>query len=120
MLGGLIGILVLAVLVVGPLLWRIRQDRRVDRALAVRAQVYSALVHALGGESLVAVHVDPPAPWRPGRVILDAPVDWHRQLAPHWAALAARVPGDYELVVKPVAVRVTAPVREDVALPRAA
>jgi hypothetical protein len=120
MLGGLIGILALAVLVVGPLLWRIRQDRRAERALAVRAQVYSALFRALGGDSLIAVHVEPPAPWRAGRIVLDAPADWHRQLAPHWAALAARVPGDYELVVKPKAVSLPAPAREDVALPRAA
>jgi hypothetical protein len=120
MLGGLIGIVVLAVLVVGPLLWRVRQDRRADRALSIRAQVYAALFRALGGDSMVAVEVQPSAPWRAGRVVLHAPADWHRLLGPHWATLVARVPADYELVVKPVTSHAPAPVLEDVALPRAA
>jgi hypothetical protein len=103
MISALIGVLVLGGLVVGPLVWRIRADRRGERALLVRAYVHSALVRAQGGESLVAVNVEPPSAWRAGRVVLSAPADWRRLLASAGQAVVERVPADYELVVKPAA-----------------
>jgi hypothetical protein len=120
MLSGLIAALLLAGLAAGPLLWRVRQDRREARAEAVRADANNALFHALGGESLVAVHVESPSLWRPGRVVLTAPADWHALLAPSWESVAPLVPANYELVVKPAAVSSAPLVSEDLLLRRAA
>jgi hypothetical protein len=121
MLDAMIAIVVLAALVVGPLLWRVRQDRRAERAQAIRARALSALFRALGGESLVAVEVKAASLWRAGRVVLSAPADWHRLLDSHWSAVVEQVPPDYELVVRPVVVPAPyAPLTEDVALRRAA
>ena len=112
-----------AVLVVGlasaPLLWRVYQDRRQERADIVRAEANTALFRALGGESLVAVEVQAPSLWAPGRVVLSAPSDWQSLLTPAWSGVAEHVPSGYELVVKPVAPVPVAPV-EHVELPRAA
>jgi hypothetical protein len=119
MLAGLLGIVALGVMVVGPLVWRVRQDRRGERAQIVRAEVHAALFRALGGDSLVAVEVEAPSLRRAGRVVLSAPADWHRLLASHWRAVAARVPAGYEVVIRPVATP-RAPLAEDVALGRAA
>jgi hypothetical protein len=120
MVSGLIGIMLLAGLVGGPLLWRVRQDRRAERAQTIRAQALAALFRAFGGDSFVAVQVEPPSWWRPGRVVLSAPADWQRLLEPHWGAVAAQVPDDYELVVKPVAAASRATLTESLPLRRAA
>ena len=50
MLSGLIALLLLIGLASGPLLWRVRQDRRDARAQAVRADASSALFRAFGGD----------------------------------------------------------------------
>jgi hypothetical protein len=84
----------------GPLLLRIVMERREDRALRVRAVVHAAAVDALGGESLLAVHVRPPSLWRPGRVSLSTPADWECLIERAWPRVVALVPADYELVVK--------------------
>lgn len=120
MLSGLIAAVLLAGLAAGPLLWRIRQDRREARAEAIRADANTALFHALGGESLVAVRVQSPSLWRPGRVVLSAPADWHALLAPAWESVAPLIPADYELVVKPAAGSPSPLVAEDRLLRRAA
>ncbi|HEY2996783.1 MAG TPA: hypothetical protein VGM22_28535 [Methylomirabilota bacterium] len=103
MVEAIIGAALVGALVVAPLGWRVWQDRRTERALAVRAVVHAALVRALGGESLVAVTVRPPAPGRPGRVELTAPSDWRFLLESAWSAVMPHVPDDYELVVRPLA-----------------
>jgi len=103
MLSAFVSAFIIGSLVVVPLGWRVWQDRRVERALTIRAHVHAAVVRALGGESLVAVNVEAPLPWRPGRVVLTAPADWGFLLEPAWAAVVRRVPAGYELVVKPVA-----------------
>jgi hypothetical protein len=103
MLSGFIAALLLVGLTAGPLLWRVRQDRREARAQAIRGDVNVALFHAFGGESLVAVHVQSPSVFRPGRVVLSAPADWHELLTPAWESVAPLIPADYELVVKPAA-----------------
>ena len=120
MLAGFIAAILVVGLASGPLLWRVRQDRRDARAQAVRADANSALFRALGGESYVAVHVQAPTLWRPGRVVLNAPSDWQCLLAPAWCGVAAQVPADYELVVKPAAPAPLPLDSEDLALHRAA
>jgi hypothetical protein len=120
MLPGLIAALLLVGLAAGPLFWRVRQDRREARAQAIRGDANTALFHALGGESLVAVHVQSPSLWRPGRVVLSAPADWHAFLTLAWESVAPVVPAGYELVVKPAAASPTSLVSEDRLLRRAA
>ena len=119
MLSELVVFVVMAGLVLGPLLWRAREDRRQARALAVRADLHATLFRALRGDSLVAVDVEPPTLWRAGRVVLSAPADWAWLLEPAWASVAAHVPAGYELVVRPSA-PVRMPAVLDLARPRAA
>lgn len=119
MLAGFIAAVLVVGLASGPLLWRVYQDRRQERADVVRAEANTALFHALGGESLVAVEVQAPTLWGPGRVVLSAPSDWRSLLTPAWSGVAEHVPAGYELVVKPVA-PVPVPHAEPVELPRAA
>ena len=120
MLGGWIGLIALAALVVGPLLWRVYQDRRTDRAQAVAAEVRAVLFRAFGGESLVAVEVSAPSFRRAGRVVLSAPSGYERTLESQWSGVAAVVPDEYELVVRPVVLPRPGPVTEELALRRAA
>jgi len=81
------------------LVWRNAIDRRRDQAATVKADVRSAVAHALGGESLVAVAVDLPTPWAPGRVHLSAP-DGYRQLVDEACLdVAQRLPLAYDLVI---------------------
>ena len=119
MLAQLVAVVVVGGLVVAPLLWRRRQDRRAESAQAIRAATRSALSRALGGESLVAVDVEPPSLWHPGRVVLSAPADWTWLLEPAWTHLAQQVPADYELVVRTTG-SASPPLGGTVALPRAA
>jgi hypothetical protein len=120
MLSGLVAAALIIGLASGPLLWRVRQDRREARAESIRADANAALFRTFGGESLVAVHVRAPSLWRAGRVELSAPSDWHTLLTPAWQSVGALVPEDYELVVKPAATPPSPLVSEDVALHRAA
>jgi hypothetical protein len=120
MLSELVAALIIGSLVLGPLLWRVNQDHRTERAQVIRADTDLALRHALGGESLVAVSVDPPALSHPGRVVLSAPADWTWLLEPAWRSVAAQVPPGYEIVVKPAASTAAMLIDEDLALHRAA
>ena len=104
MMSAILGAAFVGALVLAPLAWRVWQDRRDERALAVRASIHAAVVRALGGESFVAVNVRPAAPWRPARIELSAPSDWRFLLEPAWSAVMARMPGDWELIVKPLPV----------------
>jgi hypothetical protein len=120
MLSALVAIVLLIGLASGPLLWRLRQDRREARAAVVQADTNGALFRALGGESFVAVQVEAPSLWHPGRVVLTAPSDWQWLLAPAWNAVVAQVPAGYELVVRSTAVTTPALAPERLALRRAA
>jgi hypothetical protein len=120
MVSAFIALVLMVGLASGPLLWRLRQDRREERAQAVRADASTALFRAFGGESFVAVQVQAPSVWRPGRVVLSAPSDWQWLLAPAWSSVVAHVPEDYELVVKPTAPSAPPVGSEDLALRRAA
>jgi hypothetical protein len=120
MLPGIVAAVLLVGLASGPLLWRIRQDRRQARADAVRADANAALSHTFGGESFVAVQVKAPSLWRPGRVVLSAPSDWQSLLAPAWKSVAPEVPDGYEMVVKPAAAPALPLLPEEIELHRAA
>lgn len=102
-------------LVVVPLVLRARGDRREARALAVRADVHSAAVRALGGESFLTVHVEAPGWFRRGRVVLNAPADWEWLIEAAWPAIIRHVPRRWDLVV-----RLDSPARVPAPLPRAA
>jgi hypothetical protein len=119
MISAMVGAAFLGALVVAPLAWRVWQDRREERALAVRATAHAAMVRALGGESFVAVNVQPGAPWRAGRIELSAPSDWRFLLEPAWSAVMRQVPGDWELIVKPLPAT-TGLAADERPLPRAA
>ena len=103
MVEGIVGTMLVVALAAAPLVWRVWQDRRAERALEVRAVVHADVVRALGGESLVAVNVEPPVLGRPGRVELTAPSDWRFLLEPAWAAVMPDLPDNYELVIRPLA-----------------
>jgi hypothetical protein len=92
--------IVIAALVLAPVFWRAWTDRRRTRALVVRAAVHRAVVRALGGESYVAVDVEPPAPWQAGRVVLSVPAGWASLVDEVAAAALAETPARWELVVK--------------------
>jgi hypothetical protein len=120
MLAGFIFLVLLVGLASGPLIWRLRQDRREARAEAIQADANRALFDALGGESFVAVRVQTPSFWGPGRVVLSTPSDWQWLLAPAWSAVVAHVPADYELIVKPAGPAALPLESDNVALRRAA
>jgi hypothetical protein len=96
--GGAVFALICA-LVLGPLAWRAVHDRRRVRALAVTADVRHVVDRQLGGESLIAVHVEPATIWRSGRVVLSIPADWRWLMKPTWERVLATMPAGYELVV---------------------
>jgi hypothetical protein len=100
MLGVILPVVVIGALVIGPIAWRAWRDRCDARALALRAEVSAAVRQALHGESLVAVHVEAPRPGRSGRVILSVPGGWEWLIREAWPRVFARVPPDYELVVR--------------------
>ena len=87
-------------LIAGPLGWRAWRDQAEARALAVRADIHAALTRALGGESLVSLRVVPSMPWREGRVFLSAPSGCESLVRSAWSAVVAKVPPDYDLVVR--------------------
>ena len=87
-------------LVLGPLAWRAVHDRRQVRAIAVSADVRHVLDRELGGESLIAVHVEPDTIWRSGRVVLSIPADWRWLMKSTWERVLAATPTGYELVVQ--------------------
>src|SRR5262249_11485314 len=84
-----------------PLVWRIREDRRRDRADVLRADIRSAINRRLHGESLLAVEVVPKTLWHPGRIVLRTPAGYEDLTETVWRDVARRMPFDYDLVVKP-------------------
>ncbi|HSE93245.1 MAG TPA: hypothetical protein VLF19_08060, partial [Methylomirabilota bacterium] len=86
---------------VGPLVWRLVQDRREERAQWLEAQIRSAVREALGGESLLSVRVEPRTALHAGRVMLSAPHGWESLIEPVWKKALASTPADFELVIMP-------------------
>jgi len=78
-------------LVAAPLAWREWRDRREAQGLRLQADVRDAVNRRLEGESLVSVRV------RPGALVEQV-----------WLPVVARIPPDYELVVRPARRRVPA------------
>lgn len=94
----IVAVLVLG-MIVGPLGWRVWHDRAEARALGVRADVHAAATRVLGGESLLSIDVQPPLPWRRGRIVLTAPRRWEWLVAAVVKPALERTPADYDLVV---------------------
>ncbi len=97
------GLVLVLSIIVGPLAWRIVRDRREQRALWLEAQIRSAIREALGGESLLSVHVEPRTALHPGRVMLSTPRGWESLIEPVWKKTLVSTPEDYELVLTPAA-----------------
>jgi hypothetical protein len=93
-----VGLLVLALVAV-PLGLTVWSDRRRERADVVAATVRSVVRQRLEGDAFVTVDVTAPTPWALGRVVLAAPAGYGWMVERSWAAVAQRVPADYELVV---------------------
>lgn len=106
--------LLLVVLIALPLAWRIRADRRRDRADVLRADILSAINRRLHGESLLTVNVVPQTLWRRGRVVLWTPEGYTDLAATVWREVLDRTPAGYDLVVT------TSRAREPESLRRAA
>src|SRR6266446_6007804 len=100
MLEIVVAVVIGSILVVGPLAWRVQQDRSESRALATRAYVQSLVDRRLGGESFVSVQVTPRSLWSRGQVVVSVPGGWEWMLEDVWPVLLARVPRGFELVVR--------------------
>src|SRR2546423_11941761 len=86
-------------LVVGLLAWRVVRDHAQERALAVRAEVQSAVNRALEGESLLAVHVEPASSFHPGRVVLSTPMGYEWLVHEAWNPLIEDAPQEYAVML---------------------
>ena len=100
-MGNLTGLLIGIGPVLGVLAWCNLRDRWAQRASAVRARINAIVNHALGGESLVSVHVAPRTPWRLGQVMLSAPTDSDFLIVRVAGPVIHALPADYELVARP-------------------
>jgi hypothetical protein len=90
-----------ALLFVGPLVWRTWRDHLEERALSLQADIQAAVNHALGGESLVAVRVRPGAQRDEGTVEVYVPSGWESMLEEVWPVMLSHIPPGYVLVFKP-------------------
>lgn len=87
-------------LVFGLFAWRVVRDRAQERALAVRAEVQSAVNRALDGESMLAVRVEPASAFHPGRVVLITPTGYEWLVHEAWKPVISHAPKDYEVVLR--------------------
>jgi hypothetical protein len=90
-----------ALLFVGPLVWRTWRDLLEERALSLQADIQAAVNHALGGESLVAVRVKAGAQNSTGTVEVFVPSGWESVLEDVWPVVLSHVPAGYVLVFRP-------------------
>ena len=95
----LTGLLIGIAPVLTALTWCNLRDRRIDLANKVRAHMSATVNSVLGGESLVAVRVEPSLGRRLGRVHLSAPRAYESLIAQVSGAVLRAMPADYELVV---------------------
>ena len=79
--------------------WSKRLDILRERANGVRAEINATANRVLGGESLLAVRVDPATGWRPGRVHLSTPGGYEFLIARVSGVVIRRLPHNYNLVV---------------------
>lgn len=87
-----------------PLIWRNLRDRQRERADSIRADIGAVVNRVIGGESMIAVRVEPSIRWRPGRVLLSVPGGYEFLIAAVARTVIERLPSDYELVVPGAAV----------------
>ena len=99
MLNELIAMALISSLVVVPLFWRHRQDKRTEAALKLQARLQSRANQRLGGETFLVVTVEPAIAAGRGRVVLSAPARWSWLVDEVWAEMRDAVPAGYELVV---------------------
>jgi hypothetical protein len=95
MLSDLVGLIVSVSPILGLLLWREQADRR-QRAAAI---VHASATRALEGESLLAINVNAPTAWRPGRVRLSTPTGYEPLIGRAFQTVLERVPAGYEVVI---------------------
>lgn len=96
----LVPVLLLLALVVLPLTWRIRADRRLNRAEVLRGDIVHAVNRRLGGESLLTVDVIPETLGRSGRIVLWTPAGEQRLVETVWRDVSRRAPAGYDLIVR--------------------
>ena len=105
MLGDAIAVTLISSLVLGPLLWRTRHDRRAEEALRLQAMLQSKANQRLGGETFLVVAVKPALVGVKGRVVLTAPERWQWLVQEVWNEIRRATPANYELVVSGAAER---------------
>jgi len=99
MIGSIVALTVIAVAVLGPLVWSLVRERRAQRALSLQAEIQYAVDRRLGGVSYVVVHAEAPTLWHRGRVVLAAP-RMAESLVDEVAPTALELtPAGYELVI---------------------
>jgi hypothetical protein len=96
----LVPALLLLGLVVLPLTWRIRADRRRQRAEVVRGDILHAVNRRLGGESLLTVDVIPETLGRSGRIVLWTPAGYEGLIETVWREVSRHAPAGYDLIVR--------------------
>jgi len=111
MLTAILTTILLVTLVFIPLAWRIRADRRRNRADIVRADILSSVNRKLGGESLLTVEVVPETLGRPGRIVLRTPEGYEDLADAVWRDVVKRAPAGYDLIVRPARARQPAAAR---------
>ena len=96
----LVPLVLLVGLVALPLAWRIRADRRRNRAEILRGDIMSAVNRRLGGESLITVDVVPETLGRTGRIVLWTPAGYESLVETVWRDVSKRAPTGYDLIVR--------------------
>jgi hypothetical protein len=95
----IVGLLIGLGPVAAALLWGDLHDRLRHRANRVGAEIRATANRVLGGESMLAVRVQPAIAWRAGRVHLSTPGGYEFLIASVSGAVINRLPHNYELVV---------------------
>jgi hypothetical protein len=95
----LTGLLIGIAPVLTALTWCNLRDRRIDLANKVRAHMSATMNRVLGGESLVAIRVEPALGRRLGRVHLSAPRTYEGLIAEVSGAVLRDMPAGYKPVV---------------------
>ena len=101
MLTGIAAMFVFIGFILLPLAWRIRADRRRQKAEILRGDILRVVNRKLGGESLLTVDVVPVTLGRTGRIVLWMPAGYEDLAETVWRDVVKRAPIGYELVVRP-------------------
>jgi hypothetical protein len=99
MFSDIVGLVVSIAPVVGLLVWREHADRRDHAAGLVRADIHAGVSQALDGDSVVAIQVEGPTAWRPGRVRLSTPSGYESLIGVASRAALERLPSGYHVMI---------------------